>query len=98
MAADTYTLAFANIGPWQIILIVFIVLLLFGAKKLPELFRGLGQGVKEFKKATRDIEDDIRSAVEDEPRATAKKKPADEPQLKEDPSAEKARKETSEQS
>ena len=37
------------IGPWQIILIVLVVLLLFGGKKIPELMRGLGKGVKEFK-------------------------------------------------
>lgn len=37
------------IGPWQIILIVAIVLLLFGGKKIPELMRGLGQGIREFK-------------------------------------------------
>ena len=38
------------IGPWQIVLIVVIVLLLFGGKKIPELMKGLGQGAKEFKK------------------------------------------------
>ncbi len=37
------------IGPWQIVLIVLVVLLLFGGKKIPELMRGLGRGVKEFK-------------------------------------------------
>ncbi|GAB4333891.1 MAG: hypothetical protein Kow00127_25250 [Bacteroidales bacterium] len=37
------------IGPWQIILIVLVVLLLFGGKKIPELMRGLGRGVREFK-------------------------------------------------
>jgi sec-independent protein translocase protein TatA len=36
-------------GPWQIILIVIVVLLLFGGKKIPELMRGLGRGVREFK-------------------------------------------------
>ncbi len=41
------------IGPWQIVLIVVIVLLLFGGRKIPELMRGLGQGIKEFKKATK---------------------------------------------
>ena len=41
-------------GPWQIILIVFVVLLLFGGRKIPELMKGLGQGIKEFKKATKD--------------------------------------------
>lgn len=37
------------VGPWQIILIVVVVLLLFGGKKIPELMKGLGQGIREFK-------------------------------------------------
>ncbi len=41
-------------GPWQVILIILVVLLLFGGRKIPELMRGLGQGMKEFKKATKD--------------------------------------------
>ena len=41
-------------GPWQIVLIVLVVLLLFGGRKTPELMKGLGQGMKEFKKATKD--------------------------------------------
>ena len=41
-------------GPWQIILIVFVVLLLFGGRKIPELMKGLGQGIKEFKKSIKD--------------------------------------------
>lgn len=45
------------IGPWQIILILFIILLLFGGKKLPELMRGLGKGMKEFKDASKDSDD-----------------------------------------
>ena len=40
------------IGPWQIVIIVFVIVLLFGGKKIPELMKGLGQGMKEFKKAT----------------------------------------------
>jgi len=40
------------VGGWQIVLIIAIVLLLFGGKKIPELMKGLGQGVKEFKNAT----------------------------------------------
>ena len=39
------------IGPWQIVIIVLVVLLLFGGKKIPELMKGLGEGMKEFKKA-----------------------------------------------
>ena len=42
------------IGPWQIVVIVALALLFFGGKKIPELMKGLGQGVKEFKKATKD--------------------------------------------
>ncbi|MDR3093579.1 MAG: twin-arginine translocase TatA/TatE family subunit [Bacteroidales bacterium] len=41
-------------GPWQIVLIVALALLLFGGKKIPELMKGIGQGMKEFKKATKD--------------------------------------------
>lgn len=43
-------------GPWQIVLIVVIVLLLFGGKKIPELMRGLGSGIKEFKDASKEDE------------------------------------------
>ncbi|WP_158846498.1 MULTISPECIES: twin-arginine translocase TatA/TatE family subunit [unclassified Algibacter] len=45
------------IGPMQIALIVVIVLLLFGGKKIPELMRGLGSGIKEFKDASKEEED-----------------------------------------
>ncbi|MFO7924323.1 MAG: twin-arginine translocase TatA/TatE family subunit [Bacteroidales bacterium] len=45
------------IGPWQIVLIVVIILLLFGGKKIPDLMRGLGEGIKEFKKATNEKDD-----------------------------------------
>lgn len=46
------------IGPWQIVLIVIIVLLLFGGKKIPELMRGLGSGIKEFKDASKEDKSD----------------------------------------
>lgn len=42
------------VGPWQIALIVLVVLLLFGGKKIPELMKGLGSGIKEFKDATKE--------------------------------------------
>jgi sec-independent protein translocase protein TatA len=48
------------IGVWQIVVIVLLVLLLFGGRKIPELMRGVGQGMKEFKKATsEDLDDDV---------------------------------------
>lgn len=46
------------IGVWQIVVIVLLVLLLFGGRKIPELMRGVGQGMKEFKKATSDDSDE----------------------------------------
>jgi len=49
-------------GGWQVILIVVIILILFGAKKIPELAKGLGQGIKEFKKATKEVTDEINNA------------------------------------
>ncbi|MBO6879906.1 twin-arginine translocase TatA/TatE family subunit [Winogradskyella sp.] len=42
------------LGPWQIVLIVVAILLLFGGKKIPELMRGLGSGIKEFKDASKE--------------------------------------------
>jgi len=45
------------VGPWQVVIIVVALLLMFGGKKIPELMKGLGQGMKEFKKATRDLDD-----------------------------------------
>lgn len=48
------------VGPWQMVIIVVALLLLFGGKKIPELMKGLGQGMKEFKKATNpDDEEDV---------------------------------------
>ena len=49
-------------GGWEIVLILAVVLLLFGAKKLPELAKGLGTGIKEFKKATKEVTDEIQNA------------------------------------
>ena len=53
------------IGPQEIIIVLIIVLLLFGGRKIPELMKGLGKGMKEFKKATKD-EDDEKSNVDAE--------------------------------
>jgi sec-independent protein translocase protein TatA len=62
------TLAFiGNFGGGEIILIFLIVLLLFGAKKVPELFRSLGKGVTEFRKAKNDWEQDINEVMNQDP-------------------------------
>ncbi|MDX2431653.1 MAG: twin-arginine translocase TatA/TatE family subunit [Bacteroides sp.] len=53
------------IGVWQIVVVVLLVLLLFGGRKIPELMRGVGQGMKEFKKATADDDDDEDEVIVD---------------------------------
>ena len=54
-----------SLGPWEIALIILFIIILFGGKKLPELARGLGLGLKEFKKATREIKDEVQNASKD---------------------------------
>ncbi|MBT3683882.1 MAG: twin-arginine translocase TatA/TatE family subunit [Candidatus Marinimicrobia bacterium] len=54
-----------SLGPWEVVIILVVVLIIFGGKKLPELARGLGQGLKEFKKATKDIKDEVENTVKD---------------------------------
>jgi sec-independent protein translocase protein TatA len=56
---------FGNLGAGEIILIVLVVLLLFGAKKIPELARGIGKGMSEFKKGIKDVENEIKSTDTD---------------------------------
>ena len=60
------TLAIFNLGGMEVILIFAVILLLFGARKLPELARGLGQGIKEFKKATSDVTNEMHRAMEED--------------------------------
>jgi sec-independent protein translocase protein TatA len=54
-----------NLGGGEIILILALVLILFGAKKLPELAKGLGTGIKEFKKATREVTEEVSNAMDE---------------------------------
>lgn len=60
-------LAAFGLGATEIIVICAAVLILFGAKKIPEFMKGLGTGVKEFKKATKEVTDEIQNAGEDKP-------------------------------
>ena len=53
-------LLFGSLGFWEIALIVLVILLLFGGKKIPELMRGLGKGVKSFKEGMKDCEEDVK--------------------------------------
>ena len=53
-------LLFGSLGFWEITIIALVVLLLFGGKKIPELMRGLGKGVKNFKEGMKDVESDVK--------------------------------------
>jgi len=63
---------FFNLGGPEIFIIVLVVLLLFGAKKIPELARGMGKGIKEFKDATKEVQNDIEGSMKDEPETRKK--------------------------
>ncbi len=73
------TLAILGLGTPEIILICFVVLLLFGAKRLPDLARGLGKSLSEFKKASKDAENEIRQSIEDQPKTPPPNKPSGTP-------------------
>ncbi len=53
------------LGPWEIVLICLIVLLLFGGKKIPELMKGLGKGVKSFKQGMSDVEKELNEVTKE---------------------------------
>lgn len=64
-----------NLGTGEIIIIVFAIILLFGAKKIPELMHGIGKGINSFKKGMNDISDEINRSADDK-----KKDSGDEPE------------------
>src|SRR6266852_5494758 len=78
-----------NLGGGEILLILALILILFGARKLPELAKGLGQGIREFKKATREVTDEVSNSMNEPPPAPQNRLPANSP-----PPAEAARTET----
>ncbi len=51
---------FENIGSGELIIILFVVLLLFGAKKIPDIASSIGKGIREFKKSVKDVEEQIK--------------------------------------
>ena len=57
-------LAFFNLGPWEILLVLIVVLVLFGAKRLPELARGLGLGINEFRDAVDSSKKEIMDVID----------------------------------
>lgn len=72
MSASLHSLAFIEgVGGPELLMIMFVVLLLFGGKKLPELAKGLGKSVREFKKAASGVEEEFKRAIEEAPETPA---------------------------
>ena len=69
-----------GVGIQELLIILVIVFLLFGARKLPEIMRSFGQGIREFKRESTKIMTDIESAVEEEPEQTQNPEPEQEPE------------------
>ena len=61
-----------GLGPTELILIFLAILLLFGAKRLPEMARGLGKGIKEFKRAMKETSDEIKGSLDEGDQAAGK--------------------------
>ena len=68
MSFSSHMLAFGALSGGDYLIILFLCLLFFGSKKLPELAKGMGQAMREFKKAANDVEDNFRTAVDEENR------------------------------
>ena len=65
MTSDMLLIYPLMLGTWEIVAIVLVILLLFGGKKIPELMRGLGKGVKSFKQGMNEVEKEIKEIDED---------------------------------
>ena len=61
-----------RLGPTEIILIVAVILLMFGGKKIPELMKGLGSGIREFNKAKNDVTEQLREGMNEKPKTDSK--------------------------
>lgn len=66
MAINTVMLFLGGIGTTEVLFIMLIILILFGAKRIPELARGMGRGIREFKDATKEIKTEIETSVKDD--------------------------------
>lgn len=71
MSTLSTVLAFGMPGGWELAILIFAILLLFGAKKIPELARGLGRGIREFKDATKEISREIEEGGEEQPKKSS---------------------------
>ena len=69
------TFAVLGLGGGELVLVLVVILVLFGAKRIPEFAKGLGKGINEFKKASREVTDEIERAGEEPPHTTRSSSP-----------------------
>jgi len=81
-AAGTIAQLAWTVGPWQIVLILVVILLLFGGKRLPELARGLARGLREFRSELKGIKKDVEEEPEAKEPGEKSKPPADDARAK----------------
>lgn len=74
LTSNSALLFLGNLGTGEIILIVLVVWLLFGGKKIPELMRGMGKGVRSFKEGMNEISEEINKPVDDAPKSNNSEK------------------------
>lgn len=62
-----------GLGPWELLLVFLAILLLFGAKRLPDIAQGLGKGIREFRSAMKETTNEIKGSIDDTPSDEEKK-------------------------
>lgn len=72
MAMNNVLAFIGGLGTSEVMVIMLVILLLFGAKRIPELAKGLGKGIREFKDATKEIKNEVENAVKDDNHTTSK--------------------------
>jgi sec-independent protein translocase protein TatA len=70
MAMNNVLAFIGGLGTSEVMVIMLVILLLFGAKRIPELAKGLGKGIREFKDATKEIKNEVENAVKDDTNTT----------------------------
>lgn len=79
MPVMPHALALLDVGGTEVLLIMLVTLLLFGSKRMPDLARGLGKSIREFKKATSGLEEELKRAIELPPEPVHPRQPANPP-------------------
>jgi len=63
-----------GMGPWELLIVFLVILLLFGAKRLPDIAQGLGKGIRDFRKAMKDTTEEIKGSIDEPPASNDKEK------------------------